>query len=106
MTRTAADAAVRHRRLAARTRLATTLIAAAVGLALPAAPARAARADGPGTVAGNLVQVPTRLPANVCGNTIDVVSALNFAAGAVCATADDLDDTGEAASRYLERELG
>ncbi|GAA2613577.1 hypothetical protein GCM10010411_55630 [Actinomadura fulvescens] len=43
---------------------------------------------------------------NVCGNTVDVVATLNFTASAVCASAEDLDDTGEAASRFLERELG
>ncbi|MFP3963418.1 hypothetical protein SMC26_13945 [Actinomadura fulvescens] len=49
MDRSTALAAVRHRRLTARPRLAATaLIAAAIGLALLAAPASAAHADADG----------------------------------------------------------
>ncbi|MFJ8852039.1 chaplin [Streptomyces sp. NPDC102437] len=65
----------------------------AVGLDLPA-PAtltvnRKAAAVGtatgsPGLLSGNLVQAPVEIPVNACGNSVNVVGALNPAAGNVC----------------------
>jgi hypothetical protein len=66
--------------------------AAATGiLSLCAAPALAdSTADGvsansPGVASGNTVQAPVNIPVNVCGNTVDVVAALNPAFGNSCA---------------------
>lgn len=66
--------------------------AAATGiLSLCAAPALAdSTADGvsansPGVASGNAVQAPVDIPVNVCGNSVDVVAALNPAFGNQCA---------------------
>ncbi|WFB09728.1 chaplin [Streptomyces sp. LX-29] len=39
----------------------------------------------PGVVSGNNIQVPVNIPINLCGNTIDLVGALNPAMGNFCA---------------------
>ncbi|WP_405558275.1 chaplin [Streptomyces canus] len=41
--------------------------------------------DSPGVVSGNDVQVPVEAPLNLCGNTVDVVAALDPAFGNDCA---------------------
>ncbi|MGQ4426090.1 LAXTG-anchored chaplin ChpA, partial [Streptomyces violaceoruber] len=58
--------------------------AAATGiLSLCGSPALAdSHADGaatnsPGAVSGNALQVPVDVPVNACGNTVDVIAALN-----------------------------
>jgi hypothetical protein len=38
----------------------------------------------PGVVSGNVVQVPISVPINVCGNTANLVGALNPAFGNKC----------------------
>ncbi|MFB6930277.1 chaplin, partial [Streptomyces noursei] len=38
----------------------------------------------PGVLSGNLIQVPVHIPVNVCGNTVDVIGALNPAFGNRC----------------------
>ncbi|MFJ2169881.1 chaplin [Streptomyces griseofuscus] len=71
------------------------------GTALPAAAgavvlggAVAAAADGgtqgaavgsPGVLSGDVIQVPVDIPANVCGDTVDVIGLLNPAFGNACA---------------------
>ncbi|MFF2651156.1 chaplin [Streptomyces sp. NPDC058045] len=68
------------------------LTAAAAGgiLALPGAYALAdsgaqgTASDSPGVLSGNNVQVPVEVPVNICGNTVDVVGALNPAFGNTC----------------------
>jgi len=72
------------------------LIFAAAGMAAGAASGSAfahggdgASADGaavksPGVASGNVVQVPVDVPVNVCGNTVDVIGALNPAFGNTC----------------------
>lgn len=72
----------------------TRIIAALVipvGVVLPiAAPANAGPNDpgvpapSPGVVSGNLVQVPVHVPVNTCGNTVNVIGALNPAFGNHC----------------------
>ncbi|MFE6956481.1 chaplin [Streptomyces sp. NPDC057696] len=60
-------------------------------LSLPGSSAFAASgADGqaagsPGILSGNTVQAPLDVPVNACGNTVDVVSALNPTFGNSCA---------------------
>ncbi|MGW1063378.1 chaplin [Streptomyces aureus] len=68
------------------------LAAAATGImSLYASPAFAdsnatsTASDSPGVASGNNVQVPVNVPLNVCGNTVDVVAALNPAFGNSCA---------------------
>ncbi|MGW5590013.1 chaplin family protein [Streptomyces sp. NPDC003857] len=42
-------------------------------------------AGSPGVASGNTVQVPVNIPVNICGNTVDVIAALNPAFGNTCA---------------------
>ncbi|MFJ7066741.1 chaplin [Streptomyces sp. NPDC101115] len=41
----------------------------------------------PGVLSGNVVQVPIHVPINVCGNSVNIIGALNPAAGNVCINA-------------------
>lgn len=41
-------------------------------------------AGSPGAISGNVVQIPVHVPINACGNTIDVIAALNPAGGNAC----------------------
>ncbi|MDQ0581118.1 chaplin [Streptomyces sp. NPDC057456] len=59
----------------------------ALGGAAPAfadAGANGAAIGSPGVLSGNVVQVPIHIPINVCGNTINIIAALNPAGGNVC----------------------
>ncbi|MET4921159.1 chaplin family protein [Streptomyces sp. PSRA5] len=44
--------------------------------------------NSPGVGSGNLIQVPLDVPVNVCGNSVDVVGALNPSFGNDCENAD------------------
>ncbi len=46
--------------------------------------AEASTAGSPGVLSGNSVQIPLHVPVNICGNTVDVVAALNPAFGNAC----------------------
>lgn len=61
------------------------MIAAAGGYAHADSGANGAAADSPGVLSGNSVQAPVNIPVNVCGNTVDVVGALNPTFGNSCA---------------------
>ncbi|MBQ1090731.1 chaplin [Streptomyces sp. B93] len=59
----------------------------ALGAAAPAfadAGAQGAAVGSPGFLSGNVVQVPVHIPVNVCGNSLNLVAALNPAFGNVC----------------------
>ncbi|MFI9563560.1 chaplin [Streptomyces rishiriensis] len=59
----------------------------ALGGAAPAfadADANGAAIGSPGVLSGNVVQIPIHIPVNVCGNSINVIAALNPAGGNVC----------------------
>ncbi|MFI6369420.1 chaplin [Streptomyces sp. NPDC050546] len=77
------------------TRNGVIAVAAASGAMAVAVPAYAdSAADGsaagsPGVVSGNTVQLPVHVPANVCGNTVNVVGVLNPAAGNSCENKGD-----------------
>ncbi|MGW0365267.1 chaplin [Streptomyces sp. NPDC002990] len=66
--------------------LATAGLAAAgaAGSAVADATAEGAAVGSPGVLSGNLLQVPVHIPINVCGNSVNVVGALNPAFGNVC----------------------
>ncbi|GAB2458163.1 chaplin [Streptomyces incanus] len=51
--------------------------------------------DSPGVLSGNNVQAPVHAPVNVCGNTVDVVGALNEASGNTCVNGSHQDDRSE-----------
>lgn len=62
----------------------------AMGAATPAfadADAHGAAIGSPGVLSGNVVQVPIHVPINVCGNSVNVIGALNPTAGNVCINA-------------------
>ncbi|MFB6483492.1 MULTISPECIES: chaplin [Streptomyces] len=44
-------------------------------------------AGSPGVLSGNVIQIPIHIPINLCGNSINVIGALNPAAGNVCVNA-------------------
>ncbi|MER6529730.1 chaplin [Streptomyces sp. NPDC001508] len=73
------------------TRNGVIAVAAASGAMAVTMPAHAdSAADGaavgsPGVISGNTVQIPVHVPANVCGNTVNVAGLLNPAAGNTCA---------------------
>ncbi|MFD5468807.1 chaplin [Kitasatospora sp. NPDC127059] len=74
---------------------AAVLSAAAAGLILGAAGSAAASsgaegvaAGSPGVASGNQIQIPVHIPINLCGNSIDVIGALNPAFGNSCANVD------------------
>jgi hypothetical protein len=63
----------------------------ALGMAAPAfadTGAEGAALTSPGVISGNVVQVPVNVPVNLCGNTVDVIGALNPALGDGCANND------------------
>ncbi|WP_326014717.1 chaplin [Streptomyces endophyticus] len=41
--------------------------------------------NSPGVLSGNIIQVPVDVPINACGNSLNLIAALNPAAGNVCA---------------------
>lgn len=47
--------------------------------------ANAAAIGSPGVLSGNVVQIPIHIPVNLCGNSINVLAALNPTSGNVCA---------------------
>ncbi|MEU6173548.1 chaplin [Streptantibioticus parmotrematis] len=61
------------------------VLAVTGGCAYADAGATGAAVGSPGVLSGNTVQVPVHVPVNVCGNTVNVVGALNPAFGNKCA---------------------
>jgi hypothetical protein len=66
------------------TAAAAGLVAAAAGMATASSTAQGEASNSPGFLSGNLVQVPLHVPVNVCGNTVNVIGALNPAFGNRC----------------------
>lgn len=62
-------------------------VAGAAGVAVADAGAEGAAVKSPGVLSGNLVQVPVHVPVNLCGNTVNVIGALNPAFGNTCVNA-------------------
>ncbi|MFF5309491.1 chaplin [Streptomyces massasporeus] len=59
----------------------------ALGMASPAiadSGAQGAAVGSPGVLSGNVIQVPIHIPINLCGNTVNVIAALNPAFGNAC----------------------
>ncbi|WP_042390483.1 chaplin [Streptacidiphilus melanogenes] len=63
------------------------LLTGAAGAASADAGATGAATNSPGAVSGNAVQVPIHIPVNLCGNSVDVIGALNPAFGNGCENA-------------------
>ncbi|NYI06771.1 chaplin [Allostreptomyces psammosilenae] len=68
--------------------LAIGLITGSATTAHAEAEAEGAAVGSPGVVSGNAVQVPVHIPANVCGNTINVIGVLNPTIGNTCVNAE------------------
>ncbi|MFF3324592.1 chaplin [Streptomyces sp. NPDC002889] len=65
------------------------LIAGGAGMAAADAGALGAASGSAGVAAGNVLQVPAHVPANVCGNTANVIALLNPAFGNPCLNGAD-----------------
>jgi hypothetical protein len=63
------------------------LLLGAAGAASADASADGTASNSPGAVSGNLVQIPVHVPINLCGNSVDVIGALNPAFGNGCENA-------------------
>lgn len=66
---------------------AAAAVAGAAGVAAADAGAAGAAVHSPGVLSGNVVQVPVHIPVNVCGNTVNVIGALNPTFGNTCINA-------------------
>ncbi|MFH8564798.1 chaplin [Streptomyces sp. NPDC017988] len=64
--------------------VAAAAMAAGAGVATADAGAQGTAVHSPGVVSGNVIQVPVHVPANVCGNTVNVIALLNPAFGNAC----------------------
>ncbi|MDH6544486.1 chaplin [Streptomyces lavendulae] len=64
--------------------LAAVGILGATGTAIADADANGFAVGSPGILSGNVVQVPIHIPINLCGNSINLIGALNPAAGNTC----------------------
>ena len=69
---------------------------ASLGLLMAGAGSAAANANAtgeaehsPGVLSGNLLQVPVHVPVNVCGDSVNVIGALNPAFGNTCINESD-----------------
>ncbi|WP_369207062.1 chaplin family protein [Streptomyces sp. PU-14G] len=63
----------------------TGALAGAAGYAQADAGAGGGAAGSPGVGSGNTIQAPVQVPANICGNTVNVVALLNPSFGNNCA---------------------
>ncbi|WP_438294696.1 chaplin family protein [Streptomyces sp. HUAS TT7] len=64
---------------------ASGVIAMASGAAHADSAAQGSATNSPGVLSGNTVQVPVHVPVNACGNTVNVIGALNPAFANSCA---------------------
>ena len=64
--------------------LAGGIILAASGVAAADSGATGAAVGSPGVLSGNLVQIPIDIPVNACGNSLNLIGALNPAFGNTC----------------------
>ncbi|MEV0602108.1 chaplin [Streptomyces sp. NPDC050315] len=71
----------------------TGVLGATGGTAFADAGASGGSANSPGVLSGNNVHAPVEVPANICGNSADVVGALNPSFGNGCAS--DGGDAGQ-----------
>ncbi|MFJ3921936.1 chaplin [Streptomyces sp. NPDC090022] len=74
------------------TAAAGSVLAAGAGMAAADAGAHGAAVGSPGVASGNLIQVPVHIPVNLCGNTVNVIAALNPAFGNACVNASGDND--------------
>ncbi|WSY15114.1 chaplin [Embleya sp. NBC_00896] len=63
------------------------LVLAGAGGAMADSEAQGAAVGSPGVLSGNNIQVPIHIPINLCGNTVNVIAALNPTFGNTCINA-------------------
>lgn len=63
------------------------VLAAGAGVASADSGAEGSSANSPGVISGNTIQAPIHIPANVCGDTVNVIGLLNPASGNTCVNA-------------------
>ena len=68
------------------------LLTAGAGVASADSNAKGAAVKSPGVISGNNIQVPVSIPINLCGNTINIIAAVNPAFGNTCINASGHDD--------------
>ena len=78
----------RIRKAAAVAAMVGGLVFAGAGAASADAGAFGEASNSPGVLSGNVVQVPVNVDANVCGNSLNVLGALNPAFGNSCSNDD------------------
>ncbi|MFG2817019.1 chaplin [Streptomyces sp. NPDC004673] len=61
------------------------IVAAGTAVAAADSGAQGAAIGSPGVLSGNVLQIPVHVPINLCGNTVNVIGALNPAFGNTCA---------------------
>ncbi|MFF9848952.1 chaplin [Streptomyces litmocidini] len=62
-------------------------VAGVTGVAVADPGAAGAAVASPGIVCGDVVRVPIHVPTRVCGNTVDIIGALDPAFGNTCVNA-------------------
>ncbi len=60
------------------------LVLGGAGAASASAGAEGVAAGSPGVLSGNVIQIPIHIPINVCGNSLNLIGALNPAFGNTC----------------------
>ncbi|MFF9408493.1 chaplin [Streptomyces anandii] len=71
-------------RMTAAAVLAGAALMTCAGTAAADSNAGAVSAGNPGFLSGNVIQIPIDLDLNACGNSLNLIGALNPAAGNVC----------------------
>ncbi|MFB6892194.1 chaplin [Kitasatospora sp. NPDC056327] len=64
--------------------LASAALLAGAGTAAADSVAHGVAANSPGVLSGNQIQIPVHIPINICGNSINILGALNPAFGNTC----------------------
>ncbi|GAA1013801.1 putative secreted protein [Streptomyces sp. F-3] len=66
------------------TSVAASAVVAGAGVASAESHAAGSALNSPGTVSGNVAQIPAHIPVNACGNTASVLGTMSPAAGNAC----------------------
>jgi len=64
------------------------LVMAGAGAASAGSEAEGAAVESPGVASGNNIQAPIHIPLNVCGNSVNILGAINPTFGNFCANID------------------
>ncbi|GHD17255.1 membrane protein [Streptomyces violarus] len=81
----------------------SAVVLSGAGLAAADAGAKGAAIGSPGVLSGNVVQVPVHVPVNVCGNTVNILGALNPAVGNECKNGDHKNHDKKSGKKHGHR---